>query len=78
MDCDHLVDGFGIVRTPLNQWQLLNPASDADSTFYNFCDHLEVLDEVFIADADGWGLGHALNAWASYSRKYVSTGEWIQ
>ena len=77
MDRDHLIDVLGVVRTPLEQWQLLTPTSGGGK-FHDFCENLEVLDEVFVADADGWGLGHALNAWANYSRKYVSTSKWIQ
>ena len=75
-DCDHIVDVglFGAVRTPLFKWQKLEPAS-GDSSFYDFCDALEVLNGTFVSGPDGWGLGHALDAWAKYSKDTLSISE---
>jgi hypothetical protein len=79
LDCDHLVNvGLSVVvRSPLIKWQDLTPTSDGGD-FYDFCDALEVLDGTFVPGADGWGLGHALTAWAKYSRESVPTSEWVQ
>lgn len=82
-DCDYLVDVglFVVVRTPLYYWQDLTPVSNG-GLFFEFCDALEVLnlgvpDTIVVPDADGWGLGHALAAWANYSKEAVSNCEWV-
>ncbi|KAF8258280.1 serine carboxypeptidase S28-domain-containing protein [Lactarius quietus] len=64
-------DVVNTLRYPLFEWQLLSPVSRGGD-FYNFCDTLEVINGTFVPDADGRGLGHALNAWADYSREAVS------
>jgi pimeloyl-ACP methyl ester carboxylesterase len=71
-DVIHAVDVVNALRSPLIKWQDLTPTSDGGD-FYDFCDALEVLDGTFVPGADGWGLGHALTAWAKYSRESVPT-----
>ena len=65
------------VVTPLSEWQNLYPSSGG-GVFYEFCDALEVLHGKFVPGSDGWGLGHALVAWANYSRHTLSSSEWVQ
>ncbi|GLB34086.1 putative to MEROPS serine peptidase family S28 [Lyophyllum shimeji] len=61
----HLDDVAGALRNNLWDWQLLQPISGPGAQFYKFCDALEVEDGQS-APAGGWGLEHALAAWASY------------
>ena len=46
-------------------WQSLQPTSGPGAVFFDFCDALEVKDGVS-ADANGWGLEHALPAWGAF------------
>lgn len=46
-------------------WQSLQPTSGPNTTFYKFCNALEVKDGVS-APVSGWGLEHALPAWGNY------------
>ena len=50
-------------------WQVMQPTSGPGSSFFTFCDELEVKDGVS-APASGWGLEHALPAWGSYFRRF--------
>ncbi|KAG5639714.1 hypothetical protein H0H81_005897 [Sphagnurus paluster] len=61
----HLDDVAGALRNNLWDWQSLQPTSGPNAQFYRFCDALEVKDGIS-APAEGWGLDHALAAWASY------------
>ncbi|KAJ6560457.1 serine carboxypeptidase S28-domain-containing protein [Mycena capillaripes] len=71
-DVTHLDDVAGALRHNLVDWQSLLMSSGPGALFYNFCDALEVKDGVS-APAAGWGLDHALGAWASYfSTTYLS------
>ena len=52
-----------LVREIFFMWQDIQP----DGAYYNviyFCDQLEVKDGE-VAPASGWGVDHALSAWAS-------------
>ncbi|KAH9886027.1 peptidase S28 [Cubamyces lactineus] len=49
----------------INTWQSLQFSSGPNTTFFNFCDALEVKDGQ-VAGPDGWGLEQALAAWGSY------------
>ena len=49
----------------LFSWQSLQLDSGPGGDFYKFCDALEVKNGQS-APAGGWGLDHALQAWASY------------
>ena len=55
------------VRNNLWDWQRLSPTSDG-GRFYEFCNALEVKNGVS-AGPEGWGLDHALRAWATYWTK---------
>ena len=55
---------LGAVRNILWEWQNLTPSSGG-GTFFEFCDALEVKNGVS-AGPRGWGLDHALQAWATY------------
>ncbi|KAG6885617.1 hypothetical protein C0993_012364 [Termitomyces sp. T159_Od127] len=61
----HLDDVAGALRNNLWDWQSLQPTTGPGGKFYQFCDALEVKDDVN-APASGWGLDHALAAWGSY------------
>lgn len=55
-----------IVQNPLWEWQSLQPSpARSGGVFYEFCDALEVKDNQ-TAPEGGWGLDHALPAWAQY------------
>ena len=56
---------LGKVQEVLLSWQALTPSTGPGSVFYAFCDALEVKNGVS-ADANGWGLDHAISAWAKY------------
>ncbi|KAF8258283.1 peptidase S28 [Lactarius quietus] len=71
-DIVHATDVVNTFRYPIYKWQDLTPVSNGGA-FYDFCDALEVINGTFVAGPDGWGLGHALTAWAKYSRETVST-----
>ena len=58
---------MGAVRNILWEWQNLTPSSGG-GTFFEFCDALEVKNGVS-AGPEGWGLDHALQAWATYWTK---------
>ncbi|KAJ3558317.1 hypothetical protein NM688_g1004 [Phlebia brevispora] len=60
----HLDDAAGALRNNLWDWQSLSPDSGG-GVFFEFCDALEVKDGVN-APASGWGLDHALPAWATF------------
>ncbi|KAI1784405.1 peptidase S28 [Ganoderma leucocontextum] len=49
----------------LYPWQSLQPDSGPNQPFYQFCDALEVQNGVS-AQASGWGLDYALQAWGTY------------
>ena len=53
------------VQGDLSSWQEMQPNSGPGSTFFTFCDALEVKDGAS-APASGWGLEHALAAWGNY------------
>lgn len=53
------------VKSPIYKWQDLQPSAGPHSEFFDFCDALEVKDGVS-ASARGWGLDHALAAWANH------------
>lgn len=58
-------DVFGVaVRNNLWDWQSLSPSSGYGA-FHAFCDALEVKNGVS-AGPKGWGLAHALPAWAAH------------
>ncbi|KAI0774647.1 peptidase S28 [Trametes elegans] len=52
------------LRLPLEEWQELQPNAD-NGKFWEFCNALEVKDGVS-AGPEGWGLDHALQAWATF------------
>ena len=60
---------YNVVRNNLWDWQSLQIISGPGAQFFNFCDTLEVKNEVQ-APATGWGLNHALGAWSSYWRNF--------
>ncbi|KAI0638520.1 peptidase S28 [Trametes polyzona] len=60
----HLDDVAGALRNNLWDWQSLSPSSKG-GLFFEFCDALEVKHGVS-AGPRGWGLQHALQAWAKY------------
>lgn len=69
----HLDDVAGSLRNNLWDWQGLSLTIGPGAQFFNFCDALEVKDSVS-APAAGWGLDHALSAWASYwSNTYLAS-----
>ncbi|KAK7014785.1 hypothetical protein VNI00_019258 [Paramarasmius palmivorus] len=54
---------------PISRWQDLQPDPEySNSTFFEFCDALEVKDGVQAASS-GWGLQHAYDAMGLYFRK---------
>lgn len=61
----HLDDVAGALRNNLWDWQSLQPTTGPGALFYKFCDALEVKNGTN-APASGWGLDHALPAWAAY------------
>lgn len=61
----HLDDVAGALRNNLWDWQALSPSSGPGTTFFKFCDALEVKNGVS-APASGWGLDHALPAWGRF------------
>ncbi|KAH9948740.1 peptidase S28 [Amylocystis lapponica] len=72
MNLSHLDDFAGALRNNLFDWQSLQPYGGPGQQFFQFCDALEVKDNVS-APAAGWGLEHALNAWGSYwANTYLS------
>jgi hypothetical protein len=65
------------VRNNLWDWQSLSPAVGPNATFFQFCDALEVKDGKS-AGPEGWGLEHALPAWAAFfSGDYLSDREFV-
>ncbi|KAI0832760.1 peptidase S28 [Trametes gibbosa] len=60
----HLDDVAGALRNNLWDWQSLSPSSKGGQ-FFEFCDALEVKNGVS-AGPKGWGLQHALQAWAAH------------
>ncbi|KAJ7068700.1 serine carboxypeptidase S28-domain-containing protein [Mycena amicta] len=64
-DVTHLDDAAGALRNNLWDWQGLSLSGGPGAQFFNFCDALEVKNDVS-APAAGWGLDHALAAWSSY------------
>ncbi|KAI9444475.1 peptidase S28 [Lactarius indigo] len=69
----HVDDVVNELSFPLSLWQLLSPSSGG-GRFYDFCDALEVNNGI-PAPERGWGLGHALTAWANYSKELLSTSD---
>jgi len=66
MNLTHLDDFASALQDPLFGWQDLQPSSNlSDSSFFSFCDALEVKDNQ-TASSEGWGLQNALNAWAGF------------
>ncbi|KAK0437338.1 hypothetical protein EV421DRAFT_1907366 [Armillaria borealis] len=57
--------GFNSSNLALAEAQL-QPATGSGAAFYRFCDALEVKDGVS-ASVNGWGVDHALSAWARWS-----------
>ncbi|KAI0797037.1 serine carboxypeptidase S28-domain-containing protein [Abortiporus biennis] len=62
---NHLDDAAGALRNNLWDWQSLSPSTGTEGAFFKFCDALEVKNGKS-ASASGWGLDHALSAWATY------------
>ncbi|KAI0293151.1 peptidase S28 [Multifurca ochricompacta] len=71
----HQDDVVGTLRNPLWNWQELSPTSGG-SVFFDFCDALEVNSAGKSAPASGWGVEHALSAWANYSSSTLPGREW--
>ncbi|KAI0740521.1 peptidase S28 [Earliella scabrosa] len=61
----HNDDFAAALQQNLFSWQSLQLDSGPGGDFYKFCDALE-LKNGQSAPASGWGLDHALQAWASY------------
>ena len=73
-----LVDVFGtVVASVINTWQSLQFSSGPNTTFFNFCDALEVKDGE-VAGPDGWGLEQALAGWGSYYKNgpFLLSSKW--
>ncbi|TCD70022.1 hypothetical protein EIP91_005274, partial [Steccherinum ochraceum] len=67
----HLDDVVDALKYNLYSWQNLSPSSGPGAEFFEFCDALEVKDGVS-ASSSGWGLNHAVEAWAAYfSGKFI-------
>ncbi|KAH9071191.1 serine carboxypeptidase S28-domain-containing protein [Lactarius deliciosus] len=66
----HADDVVNELTTPLKEWQ--NLAISGSGKFYDFCDALEVNNGISPPEY-GWGLGHALAAWANYSKSELSS-----
>ncbi|KAH9174223.1 peptidase S28 [Lactarius sanguifluus] len=67
----HVDDVVNALSFPLFEWQSLTPVSRGGA-FYDFCDALEVYNGTSSPEY-GWGLGHALPAWANYNKELLST-----
>ncbi|KAH8995335.1 serine carboxypeptidase S28-domain-containing protein [Lactarius akahatsu] len=67
----HTDDVVNELTSPLYTWQSLNLTSGGGA-FYDFCDVLEVNNGISSPEY-GWGLGHALAAWANYSKSKLSS-----
>ncbi|KAI0333427.1 peptidase S28 [Cubamyces sp. BRFM 1775] len=68
----HNDDVASAVSQILGSWQELTLTAGAGSTWFEFCDALEVKDGK-AAGPNGWGLEHALTAWGSYYKNtYIS------
>ncbi|EKM56517.1 uncharacterized protein PHACADRAFT_183166 [Phanerochaete carnosa HHB-10118-sp] len=61
----HLDDVAGALRYNLWDWQSLAPDTGPNSTFFEFCDALEVKNGTS-APVSGWGVDHALPAWGAF------------
>ena len=71
---DHLTT-FIVVSQIIGSWQELTLTAGAGSTWFQFCDALEVKDGK-VAGPNGWGLENALAAWGSYYKNtYLSPSE---
>ncbi|SJL15801.1 uncharacterized protein ARMOST_19306 [Armillaria ostoyae] len=60
------------VRWYLWSWQELQPTISLGASFYRFCDALEVKNSVSMPES-GWGVDHALSAWAKWLTPTNST-----
>jgi pimeloyl-ACP methyl ester carboxylesterase len=69
----HLDDAAGALRNNLWDWQSLQVTSGPNTSFFKFCDALEVKDGVS-APASGWGVDHAFAAWGAYWRNSYLDG----
>ncbi|KAI0261078.1 peptidase S28 [Gloeopeniophorella convolvens] len=63
----HDDDVVGTLRNPLWNWQSLSPTSGG-AVFFEFCDAIEVDSTGKVAPVSGFGLAHALPAWANYTK----------
>jgi len=54
-----------IVVLNILDWERMSPSTGPGAMFYQFCDALEVKDGQ-IADQNGWGLEHAIQAWGGF------------
>ncbi|KAI0332898.1 peptidase S28 [Cubamyces sp. BRFM 1775] len=63
-------DDFAYALASVMQtWQDLLLSDGAGSTFFQFCDALEVESGGKVAGPNGWGLDHALAAWGAYYKE---------
>ena len=53
----------------MQTWQDLLLYDGSGSTFFQFCDALEVESGGKVAWPNGWGLEHALAAWGAYYKE---------
>ena len=61
----------------MQTWQQLLLSSGPGTTFFEFCDALEVESDGEVAGPSGWGLDHALAAWGSYyEESFIQTREY--
>ncbi|KAH8118760.1 serine carboxypeptidase S28-domain-containing protein [Phellopilus nigrolimitatus] len=65
LNMTHLDDVAASFRNILFGWQSLAPYYGAGAEIFEFCDALEVKDNVS-SGANGWGLDNALPAWGDY------------
>ncbi|KAI0063287.1 peptidase S28 [Artomyces pyxidatus] len=64
----HADDFAATLMDHVSAWQDLQPGFDpAEEDFFDFCDHLEVKNGT-MAPAGGWGVDHAVAAWANYTK----------
>ncbi|KAI0054263.1 hypothetical protein BV25DRAFT_1776703, partial [Artomyces pyxidatus] len=65
----HLDDFAATLKGHITAWQDLQPGFDpTDENFFDLCDHLEVKNGT-MAPAGGWGVDHAVAAWANYTKE---------
>lgn len=65
------------VTFPIVEWQALDVDTGRDSSFYNFCDTLEIKAGA-IAPATGFGAQSALASWATFYRTgYLDDCEYL-